>query len=72
MPRLPAMKPRDVEKKLLKAGFRFVRQKGSHRIYVKDVHATTIPWHTHDLRKGTLRAIIRQCGMTPEQFLKLH
>ena len=36
MPRLPVLKPKVVVKILEKAGFCFIRQNGSHQIYVKD------------------------------------
>ncbi len=65
------MKPREVISVLEKAGFYFVRQKGSHRIYVKEGVGVVVPCHSRDLRKGTLRKIIRQSGLTVEEFLKL-
>lgn len=71
MPKLPALKPRQVIGILEKAGFVFVRQKGSHRIYVKGNIGVTIPYHNRDLRKGTLRTIIKQSGFTLQEFLKL-
>jgi len=71
MSKLPALKPSQVIKVLEKAGFSFVRQKGSHRIYVKGNRGITIPFHNRDLKKGTLRHIIKQAGLTVEEFLKL-
>ncbi|MCD6233070.1 type II toxin-antitoxin system HicA family toxin [bacterium] len=62
MRRLPALKPKKVVKVLEKAGFSFARQRGNHRIYVKDNIGITIPWHNMDLKKGTLRNIIKQPG----------
>jgi len=72
MRKLPALKPREVAKALGKAGFSFVRQKESHRIYLKENIAVTIPWHNRDLKKGTLRHIIKQAGLSTKEFLKLH
>ena len=71
MPKLPALKPRQTIKVLEKAGFSFIRQKGSHKIYVKDNIGITVPVHNKDLRKGTLRDIIKQSGLTVEEFLYL-
>ena len=71
MRRLPALKPRKVVKVLERAGFSFVRQRGSHRIYGKDNIGITIPWHNTDLKKGTLRNIIKQAGLTTKDFLEL-
>jgi len=72
--RLPSMTARDVIRKLKKAGFVFDRQaKGSHEIYYnpKTKRRVTVPNHPGDLPKGTLRAIIKQSGLTVEEFLKL-
>ena len=71
MAKLPALKPKEVIKVLERAGFSFVRQKGSHRIYVKGNIGITVPYHNKDLKKGTLRHIIKQSGLTVEKFLKL-
>jgi predicted RNA binding protein YcfA (HicA-like mRNA interferase family) len=71
MSKLPSLTPRDVARILLRAGFDFERQKGSHRIYLKADLAVTLPWHNRDLKLGTLRHIIKQSGLTPEQFLQL-
>ncbi len=71
MPKLPQLKPRQVIAILEKAGFIFVRQKGSHRMYVKGNRGVTIPFHNKDLRKGTLRSIIKQAGFTADEFIKL-
>lgn len=71
MPKLPVLKPQEVIKILKKAGFSFIRQKGSHRIYLKNNIGITIPFHSKDLKKGTLRHIIKQTGLTTEEFLKL-
>ena len=71
MPKLPALKPKEIIKVLEKAGFSFGRQKGSHRIYVKENIGVTIPFHKKDLKKGTLRHIIKQSGLTVGEFLKL-
>jgi len=56
---------------LERAGFTFIRQKGSHRIYLKDDIGVTVPWHNKDMRVGTLRHIIKQSGLTVKEFLSL-
>ena len=70
MAKLPALKPSIVVKMLERAGFIFVRQKGSHIILIKGLIAITVPLHNKDMRKGTLRKIISQTGCTVEEFLK--
>jgi len=71
MPKLPGVRPREAARALVAAGFVFVRQKGSHRIYVKGRLAVTLPWHSKEMRKGTLRQVIRQSGLTPGEFFRL-
>ena len=71
MRRPPAVTAREVIRVLEKAGFSFVRQKGSRRVYVKEKVSIIIPYHPGDLRKGTLLAIIKQAELTTEEFLNL-
>jgi predicted RNA binding protein YcfA (HicA-like mRNA interferase family) len=72
MGRLSGFSYRDVVRRLKLFGFVFDRQAaGSHEIWFNPVTGlyTTMPNHPGDLPEGTLRAIIRQAGLTPEQFL---
>lgn len=71
MTRLPVCTPKKVCRALERAGFRFVRQRGSHRIYQKGNRGVTVPHHSKDLKRGTLKAIIEQSGLTVEKFLEL-
>ncbi|MHC1570128.1 type II toxin-antitoxin system HicA family toxin [ANME-2 cluster archaeon] len=75
MTRLPSLTARDVTKKLKKAGFVFDRQaKGSHEIWYNPItkRRTTIPNHPGaDIPKGTLKAIIKEAGLTLEEFSEL-
>jgi predicted RNA binding protein YcfA (HicA-like mRNA interferase family) len=53
-------------------GFEFYRQAaGSHEIWrnLQTSRITTIPNHPGDMPEGTLRAILKQAGISPEQFL---
>jgi len=70
MPKLPELRPRQVERKLVALGFVFEKQKGSHRIYSKNGKYVTIPFH-RTVKRGTLHAIIKQTGIDPEVFLKI-
>ena len=71
MARLPAANPKQVLKILVKLGFEVKRQTGSHvRLIHPDGRATTIAMHNRDLPKGTLRAILKQSGITLEEFLE--
>jgi predicted RNA binding protein YcfA (HicA-like mRNA interferase family) len=68
MATLPAMKARDVEAILRRAGFVLDRQT-SHRIWAKGQLRVPVPAHPGDLKMGTLRSIIKLAGMTDEEFL---
>jgi len=53
-------------------GFSFDRQAaGSHEIWfnLATNRYTTIPNHPGDMPEGTLRAVLRQAGIEPEDFL---
>jgi len=67
---LPSLTPKQVATALEHMGFTCYRQKGSHKIYVKDEYQVTIPFHTKDIKKGTLHQIIKGSGATVEEFLK--
>lgn len=72
MTRLAGFKYREIIKRLRKLGFEFHRHAaGSHEIWYNPStkRYTTIPNHTGDMPEGTLRAILKQAGITAEQFL---
>lgn len=71
MSKLPVLKPREVIRTLERAVFKFERQKGSHRIYIKGNLGVTVPYHNKDLKLGTLRHIIERSGLETKQFLDL-
>ena len=72
MPPLPIISGRRCRDALAKLGFVQTRQRGSHMIIERQEPPTTIsiPDHT-ELDRGTLRAIIRQAGLTVQAFLDL-
>ncbi len=62
------MKPKKAIKLLEKRGFRFVRQKGSHRLYKKGELRVTVPYHNKDLKPGTSHNILKQAGITRDEL----
>lgn len=61
-------------KALQKAGFLVSRQAGSHaQLYHPDNPdiLVTIPVHTKDLPKGTLKNILGQAGLTVKELIDL-
>lgn len=73
--RLPVVNGKQAIRALMKAGFILDRIVGSHHImtFPGDAARTvSIPVHgNRDLRRGTLRSIIKQAGLTTEQFSDL-
>lgn len=72
MGRLSRYRYRDVTKRLKIFGFAFDRQAaGSHEIWYQHSgnRYTTIPNHPGDMPEETLRAILRQAGISVETFL---
>ncbi len=71
MPRLPALPYRDVDRALVRLGFRAVRQKGSHVFYRHpDGRTTTVPHHGgRDIVPTLLRKILDDVAITPEHFM---
>lgn len=72
MTKLPVISGQECIKALQRAGFYIDRQRGSHITLVRDhpPGRATVPNHKV-LKRGTLRAIIRDCNMTVEEFLEL-
>ena len=69
---LPQIKPGKLEKVLLTQGFVPRSGKGSHVVYKHpNGKRTVIPAHNRPLKVGTLRAILKQCNLTVEEFLNL-
>jgi len=71
---LPALRAREVVRALERAGFVKWRQKGSHLTLfcAVDRRALTVPIHfSKTVPKGTLHAIIKQAGLSPEEFIDL-
>jgi predicted RNA binding protein YcfA (HicA-like mRNA interferase family) len=65
---------REVTARLRRVGFRFFRHgKGSHELWARDSDGSVVPvpHHAKPIRKGTLRAIIRETGLSVEEFMDL-
>ena len=71
---LPDANGRQVIRALQRGGFVVVRIKGSHHVmeHPVDGRTTTVPVHAgKSLRKGTLRSILKQAGLTVDEFVDL-
>lgn len=70
---LPTLSPTKVIRALKKAGFEIDHQTGSH-VYLRRENKPgriTVPFHRRDLKKGTLKSILRQAELSVEEFLDL-
>ena len=70
---LPRVSGREVVKALRKLGYEPDRQRGSHivlRQTAEPHRRIVVPDHA-EVAKGTLRAIIRQVGLTVDEFKSL-
>jgi predicted RNA binding protein YcfA (HicA-like mRNA interferase family) len=72
MSKLPKISGRECVKSLEKVGFYFKRQQGSHIILRRDdpFAQVVVPDHK-ELDRGTLHAIIRQAGLSVDEFIRL-
>lgn len=72
MTKLPQIKPKDIEKTLIKLGFVPRTGKGSHVVFSHpDGRRTVVPAHNRPVRTGTLRSILKQVEIEIDQFLDL-
>jgi len=71
---IPMLKSREIIRVLLKAGFKIIRQSGSH---VRLIHGkntqrqTTVPIHNADIPREILKEILKQAKISIRDFLIL-
>ena len=66
----PLLKPREVIAALIKIGFLFKSQRGSHAKYTDGVHTVIVPMHD-EIARGTLKSILFQANIELDEFLQL-
>ena len=69
MPKIPGVNHLDAVRALEKAGFRIVRQ-GKHIVMTNGGRILTIPRH-NPVNAITMGGIVRDAGLTVEEFRKL-
>jgi predicted RNA binding protein YcfA (HicA-like mRNA interferase family) len=71
MPKLPAVKPRQVIRFLEQNAFILDHTSGSHFIFYNPVsrRRAVVPRHNRDLSKGTLMSLLREAGFTREELI---
>ncbi|MGH7597857.1 MAG: type II toxin-antitoxin system HicA family toxin [bacterium] len=75
MAKLRELSYQEAIQRLRKLGFRFYRHgKGSHELWVRDTDGRVVPVPHHrgkNIRKGTVRTIIREVGVSVDEFMQL-
>jgi predicted RNA binding protein YcfA (HicA-like mRNA interferase family) len=71
--KLPVVSGRDVVEALGKLGYAFDRQRGSHVVlrHKDPPHRRAVVPDYAEVAKGTLRSIIREAGLTVDEFSAL-
>lgn len=71
---IPVLKSKEIIRILLKAGFKIVRQSGSHvrlRHGLEPSRQTTVPIHNTDIPRSILRMILKQASISVKDMLEL-
>jgi len=70
MPKLPSWTSKQLMKFLKGNGFVLDHTTGSHYIFYhpSSKKRVVVPYHTSSLSKGTLRAILRQAGISKDEI----
>ena len=69
--KLLSVKPKLVIRALKRSGFVIHHTTGSHYILKNDMRRVSVPYHNKDLKPGTLASVIKQSGLTVEEFIEL-
>ena len=69
MPKLPHISGAQVVKALERLGFVVARQRGSHIILRKGSSGCVVPNHK-EIKVGTLAGVLRQAGVSTDEFLR--
>ncbi len=70
MPKLPHISGAQAVKALERLGFVVARQSGSHIILRKGSNGCVVPNHK-EIKVGTLAGVLRQAGVSAEEFLRV-
>jgi len=69
MPKLPRISGKQCISVFKPLGFEEVRQRGSHVVLKMGEAGCVVPMH-HELRTGTLHGILKQAGVSREEFIE--
>jgi predicted RNA binding protein YcfA (HicA-like mRNA interferase family) len=72
MPQLPVVSGREARRAFERAGWIFNRQRGSHMVLIRPGTPINLSIPDHrEIDRGLLRGLIRDVGMSVEQFVAL-
>jgi len=69
VPKLPHVSGAEIIRALERLGFSRARQKGSHVVLRRGSSGCVVPLH-REVKIGTLAGLLRQAGVTADEFLK--
>lgn len=69
MPKLPVVSGKQCCKALGRLGFEQVRQNGSHVVMRRGEEGCVVPMH-REIKTGTLAGLLKQAGVSAEEFIK--
>ena len=70
--KLPILSGKEVVRAFATDGWTIARQRGSHTILVKTGSMATLSVPDHrEVARGTLRSLIREAGLTSDEFIAL-
>ncbi len=68
MPKLPRISGAETVRRLERLGFAVVRQRGSHIVMRRSASGCVVPNH-RALKVGTLAGVLRQAGISSDEFI---
>ncbi|KGP77150.1 hypothetical protein JT05_00850 [Desulfosporosinus sp. Tol-M] len=70
MSKLTIISSKEMAALLKRLGFEEIRQTGSHKLFSRrqDGRNTVIPMHSKDLKRGLIKAILKDIGISDEEF----
>lgn len=71
MSKLPVVSGADAVRALERLGFVVARQRGSHIVMRRGSVGCVVP-NRHELKVGTLVGLLKQAGVSPDEFLEAH
>jgi predicted RNA binding protein YcfA (HicA-like mRNA interferase family) len=68
MPKLPVVSGAEAIRALERLGFMVIRQRGSHIVLRRGASGCVVPNH-REIKPGTLAGVLKQAGISADEFL---